>query len=40
MMDPFHHYRCPELGEPGGLALPGRAALLGGPIFCFPFLFL
>ena len=29
-----------DLGKHGGyLALPGRAALLGGPIFCFPFIF-
>ena len=36
MTDPFHHYRRPaDPGESGGyLALPGRAALLGGPLFC------
>ena len=41
LTDPFHHYRCPgPIGEPlGYLALPGSAALLGGPFFCWIFLF-
>ena len=35
MTDPFHRYRRPGLGEPGGyLALPGRAALLRESLFC------
>ena len=42
MTDPFHHYRRPgPIGKPVGyLAIPGRAALLGGALFCHLFFFL
>ena len=41
MTDPFRHYPCPGLRWTWGyLSLPGRTALLGGPLFCFIFFFL
>ena len=42
MTDPFHHYRRPgPTGEPGCyLALPDRAALLGGPLLSGVFFYL
>ena len=40
MTDHFHHFRHPGPRRTWGfLALPGRAALLGGPLFCSLFFF-